>query len=77
MSRKSDRLGIAPESLSNPQTSRWMGARNMANAAAWRRNLAGGKSPRREDRATSLAWFRFELGLATAKRGFRDFAILP
>lgn len=77
MSRRSDREGIAPESLSNWQSSRWMAARNMANAAAWRRNLAAGKSPRREDRETSLAWFRFELGLATAKRGFRDFAVLP
>lgn len=75
MSRRSDRLGIAPESLSNPQTPRWMEARALKDAAGWRKRYA--RDNDRRERASAVAWHRYEIGMARSRRTFNLYAQLP
>lgn len=76
MSRRSDREGIAPENLCGGATThRWFWARNLANAAGWRKRIAKyGRHDR--ERAASLSWHRYEVGLAKGKRQSSSFAAL-
>lgn len=75
MSRRSDREGIDPSSLSCPASPRMFSARNLSSAAGWRQELAYVRGNRRE-RDIVLAHHRMELGNAKSERGrFMWFAI--